>query len=90
MTPGTTKPRRVRNVGVGPRAFVRCPFCAYAGVHLGNPCRWCAGCFTRYEVGPKWGTFDPNMRARSMAEAWAVAIAKSGGLRIGESQEKKP
>lgn len=63
--------------------FVTCPFCKYPGVHLGNPCRWCADCCTRYEVGPKWVTFDPNMGARSTAEAWAMAISKSGGMRIG-------
>jgi hypothetical protein len=74
------KPKRVRS---DRGQFVVCPFCKYKGVHLGNPCRWCAQCFTKYEVGPKWATFDPNMSARSTAEAWAIAIAKSGGARIG-------
>lgn len=75
------KPRRVRNSA----AFVTCPFCKYAGIHLGNPCKWCALCFTKYEVGTKWTTFDPNMGARSVGEAWAIALGKSGGARIGHA-----
>jgi len=92
VTDDPKKPRRVRNVGVGPRAFVKCPFCDYGGIHLGNACRWCAKCFTRYEVKGRWVVFDPGMGPRSEGEAWAIAIAKAGGMRIGarESQEKKP
>jgi hypothetical protein len=74
------KPKRVRAES-GP--FVTCPFCGYSGVHIHNPGRWCAGCFTKYEVSPKWVTFDPNMGARSEGEAWAIALAKVGGARLG-------
>lgn len=63
--------------------FVTCPFCGYTGVHTGNPFAWCAGCHVRYTVGNSWVTFDPNMRARSMGEALAMAMSKAGGVRIG-------
>lgn len=74
------KPRRAARA-----AFVACPFCHYRGISTTNPGRWCAGFFTRYTVGDKWVTFDPNMAARSMGEAWAVAIAKSGGMKLGSA-----
>lgn len=72
------KPRRVRRCG-----FITCPFCGYKGIHTDNPGRWCAGCHTKYTAGPVWVTFDPNMAARSMGEAFAIAISKAGGARIG-------
>ena len=81
--------KKTKRVRVGPGGFVTCPFCKYSGVHIGNPCAWCAGCHVRYRItetqrsGVRWVVFDPEMRARSMAEAWAMAIAKSGGVRIG-------
>lgn len=77
------KPRRVRCSGGG--GFVTCPFCKYSGVHLSNPCAWCAGCHVRYRVSKSGLTvlFDPGMRARSFGEALAMAMSKAGGVRLG-------
>lgn len=74
-----TKAKRVRIRG----QFATCPFCKYTGIHLGNPFAWCAGCHVRYRVGETFVVFDPNMKARSFGEALAMAISKSGGVRIG-------
>lgn len=61
-----------------------CPFCGYRGIESSNPGRWCANCFVKYMVNTDGSlSFDDKLRARSMGEAWAIAIAKSGGMKIG-------
>lgn len=62
-------------------AFVDCPWCGYS-VNVSNPNAWCANCYVKYKVVDGFAHFSKDFE-RSMAEHWAIAIAKAGGMKIG-------
>lgn len=64
--------------------MVDCPFCRFP-CSTTNPGQWCAGCYVRWRLTPAFVIFDPAMKARSFGEALAVALAKSGGARLGSA-----
>lgn len=62
--------------------FVPCPWCGY-NVNTSNPGNWCASCYCLFWVDEKRSVvhFGKSM-PKSQAVAWAIAIAKGGGMRI--------
>lgn len=65
--------------------IVECPWCGYQ-VSTSNPYRWCANCYTLFRLDDGLVHFGKRIPA-TVGEAWAIAIAKSGGARIGKTNE---
>lgn len=59
---------------------VFCPWCGYL-VSTSNPCNWCAECYTIFQIMNGQAHFAKSFRP-TLAQAWAMALAKSGGVSI--------
>lgn len=68
--------------------IISCPWCGFA-VATGNPFKWCAGCYVLYHVERGWAHFSKSFRP-TMAQAWAIALAKSGGAPFGRLTLRLP
>ena len=70
-----------------PFEVVACPWCGFQ-LTPQNPCKWCANCYTLYVVEKTRrgmvAHFGRGIK-KSVAVAFAIALAKSGGTRIGET-----
>ena len=58
-----------------------CPFCGH-DCDATAALTWCAGCFVEWRQTRGEIVFDDQLRTPSFA--WAKAIARAGGARIGE------
>lgn len=64
--------------------IVKCPWCGYS-VSTSNPGNWCANCHVLFRVEKGRVHFSKKFQ-KSMSQALAIAIAKSGGMPIGEME----
>jgi hypothetical protein len=63
--------------------IVNCPWCNYP-VGTNNPGQWCADCYCLFRVDKDKGEVHFGRKIqKSFAEALAINIAKSGGIRMG-------
>lgn len=67
--------------------MVKCPWCGYA-VSTNNPCNWCASCYCLFRVENGWVHFGKKFE-KTIAQAWAIALAKCGGVKIGNNSSIK-
>jgi hypothetical protein len=72
--------KKVKGHG-SPLEFVHCPYCNYL-VSTNNPCNWCSGCYRLFKIENEFIHFS-NKFSKTDAQIWAIAISKSGGIKIG-------
>lgn len=79
--------RKVKS-DMGVMSFSACPWCEYP-VSTSNPYKWCANCYSMFRIfDKKWVHFSHKFE-KSIGEVWAIAIAKSGGVKIGKVVDGK-
>lgn len=60
----------------------KCPWCGYQ-VSTSNIGKWCAMCYCMFRINDDGYIHFGKKIQKTTAEAWAIAIAKSGGAKIG-------
>lgn len=65
---------------------VDCPWCGYS-VSTSNPYCWCGNCYVLFRAEKGRVHFGKKFE-KSMAQALAIAIAKSGGARFGNTEKE--
>lgn len=62
--------------------IVKCPWCGYE-VSTSNIGKWCASCYCLFKVEKGWVHFSKKFE-KTMAQALAIALAKCGGMKLGD------